>query len=90
MYGDVLGDKSKNPMVQWENPKARALLHSIDGVTDTAARKRAFEQLHQMMMDDVPMIVLYDSPDLTLVSNRLQGVTTWPLRLKRFSNVTKN
>jgi peptide/nickel transport system substrate-binding protein len=46
--------------------------------------------MHQMMMDDVPMIVLYDSPDLTLVSNRLQGVTTWPLRLKRFSNVTKN
>jgi len=76
--------------VQWENPKARALLRSIDGVTDLAARKRVFEQLHQMMMDDVPMIVLYDSPDLTLVSNRLQAVTTWPLRLKRFSNVTKN
>jgi len=90
MYGDVLGDKSKNPMVQWENPKARALLRSIDGVTDPAARKQVFEQLHQMMMDDVPMIVLNDTPDLTLVSNRLQGVTTWPLGLQRFFNVTKN
>jgi len=90
MYGDVLGDKSKNPMVQWENPKARALLRSIDGVTDPAARKQVFEQLHQMMMDDVPMIVLNDTPELTLVSNRLLGVTTWPLGLQRFSNVTKN
>lgn len=81
-----------SPKIPWCSGRTprRALLHSIDGVTDTAARKRAFEQLHQMMMDDVPMIVLYDSPDLTLVSNRLQGVTTWPLRLKRFSNVTKN
>ena len=59
-------------------------------MTDPAARKQVFAQLHQMMMDDVPMIVLYDSPDLTLVSDRLQGVTAWPLRLKRFSNVTKN
>jgi peptide/nickel transport system substrate-binding protein len=38
----------------------------------------------------VPMIVLNDTPELTLVSNRLLGVTTWPLGLQRFSNVTKN
>ena len=28
MYSDVLGDKSGNPMAQWENPQARALLRS--------------------------------------------------------------
>jgi len=90
MYGDVLGDKSRNPMVQWENPQARALLRSLDSVTDNSTRKEVFAQLHQMMLADAPMIVLYDSPDLTLVSNRLHGMGTWPLRTKRFFNVTKN
>jgi peptide/nickel transport system substrate-binding protein len=90
MYADVLGDKSVNPMVQWENPAALTLLHSIDGVTDSEARKHVFAQLHRMMLADVPMIVMNDSPDLTLVSSEVQGMGTWPLRLKRLFNVTKN
>lgn len=90
MYADVLGNKVRNPMMQWENPQALALLRSIDGVTDEAARERVFAQLHEMMIADVPMLVLHDSPDLTLVSSRLHGMTTWPMRLKRFFNVTKN
>jgi peptide/nickel transport system substrate-binding protein len=90
IYADVIGDKSKNRMVQWENPQALALLRSIDGVSDDTARKHVFEQLHRMMLAEVPMIPLYDSPDLSLVSSRLHGVTTWPLRMKRFFNVTKN
>jgi peptide/nickel transport system substrate-binding protein len=89
MYADILGNKSVNPMVQWENPAALALLHSVDAVSDDAARKRVFAQLHRMMLADVPMIVLYDSPDLTLASTRLKGMTTWPLRLKLLANVTK-
>lgn len=90
MYADVLGNKAKNPMVQWENPQALALLRSLDGVTDPAIRKRTLARLHMMMLADVPMIVLYDSPDLTLVSSRLHGMGTWPLRFKRVFNVTKN
>jgi peptide/nickel transport system substrate-binding protein len=89
MYADMLGSKSVNPMMQWESPDARRLLKSADTLTDASARKRVFAQLHQMMLADAPMLVLYDSPDLTLVSNRLHGMTTWPLRLKLLANVTK-
>ena len=77
-------------MVQWENPEALALLHRLDRISDVEARKQALQKLHDMMLADAPMIVLYDSPDLTLVSSRLQGMASWPLRLKRLFNVTKN
>jgi peptide/nickel transport system substrate-binding protein len=36
------------------------------------------------------MLVLYESPDVTLLNGRPHGMTTWPLRIKRFFNVTKN
>jgi peptide/nickel transport system substrate-binding protein len=43
-----------------------------------------------MMIADVPMIVLYDTPDLRIVSNRLEGVTSWPMRRTRVFNVVKH
>ncbi|ALS62731.1 ABC transporter substrate-binding protein [Pandoraea norimbergensis] len=90
MYADVLGDKSRNALVQWEDPAALDLLRSIAGETDDRVRARVFGELHQRMLADVPMLVLYNSPDLMLVSSRLHGVTSWPIRLKRFYNVTKD
>ncbi|VVE25733.1 ABC transporter substrate-binding protein [Pandoraea capi] len=90
IFADVLGDKSRNPLVQWEDPDALALLRSISGETNEAVRAKVLAELHRRMLADAPMLVLYDSPDLILVSSRLHGVTTWPLRLKRFYNVTKD
>ncbi|MFJ2992909.1 ABC transporter substrate-binding protein [Pandoraea sp. NPDC087047] len=90
IFADVLGDKDRNPLVQWENPEALALLRSIAGETNDAVRAKVLAELHQRMLADAPMLVLYDSPDLILVSSRLHGVMTWPLRLKRFYNVTKD
>ncbi|MEW6339507.1 MAG: ABC transporter substrate-binding protein [Pseudomonadota bacterium] len=89
IYGDVLGDKSKTPMAQWENPAARALLRSIDGVSDPARRQQTFDQIHQLMIADTPMLVLFDSPNLWLVSSRLQGFQTWSLERVRFFNVKR-
>lgn len=90
MFGDVLGDKSKTPMAQWENPAALDLLHSLQGVTDETTRKQTFERLHQMMIADVPLLGMYNTPDLILVSSRLHGLTTWPMRRLRLFNVSKD
>jgi peptide/nickel transport system substrate-binding protein len=90
MYADVLGNKDRNPMLQWENPEASALLKTVETETDDADRQRIFAQLHALMLRDVPMLVFYHSPDLLLVSRHLHGVSSWPMRLKRFFNVTKD
>jgi peptide/nickel transport system substrate-binding protein len=90
MFGEVLGDKSKAPMAQWENPDARALLRSLEGVTDEDLRRQTFEKLHQMMIADTPLLMLYYTTDLVLLSSRLHGFTSWPMRRIRLFNVTKN
>ncbi|WP_083294612.1 ABC transporter substrate-binding protein [Burkholderia plantarii] len=90
MYGDVLGDKDRRPMAQWENPRARALLRGLQGVTDEAERRRVFDQLHDLMLADVPMLMMYYVPDLQIASSRLDGVASWPMRRTRVFNVTKH
>jgi len=89
MYRDVLGDKSKSPMAQWENPQAQEWLNSIEGQSDVAARRAVFDQLHAAMINDVPLLMYYNKPGHVIVSSHLHGFTGWPLRKPRFFNVTK-
>ncbi|HTD05209.1 ABC transporter substrate-binding protein [Undibacterium sp.] len=96
MYADILGDKTKAPMLQWTNPDASKILADIDAVgfdspssAGSAIRKAAFESLHKLMIDDVPMIMLYNTPVLVAFNNNLSGFKPWPLRRPRFFNVSK-
>ncbi|PVX61346.1 ABC transporter substrate-binding protein [Paraburkholderia unamae] len=89
MYADVLGDKSKRPMLQWQNRDASRLLKSLAGVSDPAVRKDALGKLHDMMLADTPMLPMYDLPDLHLVSVRLEGFESFPLNRVRLFNVKK-
>ncbi|WP_420213042.1 ABC transporter substrate-binding protein [Burkholderia aenigmatica] len=89
-YGDVLGNKEKRPMVQWENQAASSLLKELRGITDLNGRQKVFGQLHEMMLDDAPMIAMFELPDMHLVSTRLQGFQSWPLGRVRLFNVRKN
>jgi len=90
MFADMLGDKSKTPMAQWENPEARKLLRSLESVTDEDVRKHTFEKLHQMMIADAPLLNAYYTPDVVIISSRLHGYTSWPMRRIRLFNVSKD
>ncbi|MCX7173975.1 MAG: ABC transporter substrate-binding protein [Proteobacteria bacterium] len=87
MYADVLGEKANS---QWSSSLAEKTLAGIEGVADTGKRQAAFEQLHHWMIDDVPLLKLYDNDGLIVVNNSIHGYKTWPLRKPRFFNVTKN
>jgi peptide/nickel transport system substrate-binding protein len=89
MYGDLLGDKNVTPMSQWTNPEAARILAGIKGVSDPARRKAAFEELHKLMIADVPLLEVYNTPVVIGVSKRLAGFRPWPLRRPRFFNVSK-
>jgi peptide/nickel transport system substrate-binding protein len=90
MYGDLIGDKSRTPMVQWENKKAEALLTGIEGVTDKKTRQDAFDNLHKLMIDDVPILNSYNENLLTVVSSKVHGFSVWPLNRFRLFNVKKD
>jgi peptide/nickel transport system substrate-binding protein len=76
-------------MSQWSNPQADRILAGIKGVSDPARRKGAFEELHQLMIADVPLIEIYNTPVLVGVSKRLAGFRPWALRRPRLFNVSK-
>ncbi|WP_447981206.1 ABC transporter substrate-binding protein [Achromobacter kerstersii] len=90
MFRDVIGDKAKTPMAQWESPEAAAILEGIEAESDPAVRKQAFDKLHTLMLRDTPLLMYYNKPGYVVVSSQLQGFTGWPLRKPRFFNVTKN
>ena len=90
LFRDVIGDKSRTPMAQWESPDAAAILDGIEAEPDPARRQQAFDRLHALMLRDAPLLMYYNKPGYVVVSSKLHGYTGWPLRKPRFFNVTKN
>ncbi|MBL8092976.1 MAG: hypothetical protein JNL73_02315 [Anaerolineales bacterium] len=73
------------------NPEFDKLLEEQSRITDADARIAVYEQIQQMMYDDVAYIGLWLDPDLWSINQRVQGVsiggvnpfwnvTTWTLK----------
>jgi peptide/nickel transport system substrate-binding protein len=46
-------------------------------VADRAERVKIFDRLEEMFRADVPMIVLYNGPDIAAYSAKLTGYEAW-------------
>jgi peptide/nickel transport system substrate-binding protein len=90
MYGDIIGNKTTTPMAQWDSPAAAKLLNGIEGVSDLHQRQLVFDQIHKMMIDEVPTIMSYDTPFFTVVSSKVHGFQDWPQHRIRLFNLTKD
>lgn len=73
------------------NPEFDRLLEEQSGITDADARIAVYEQIQQIMYDDVAYIGMWLDPDLWSINQRVQGVsiggvnpfwnvTTWNLK----------
>jgi peptide/nickel transport system substrate-binding protein len=78
LYGILIGDKSEDPSVQWEDPKALDLLAQSTQTTDTAERKRIFEALHARMAEQIPIYGLYYEPVIDATGPKLKSYEAWP------------
>jgi peptide/nickel transport system substrate-binding protein len=56
------------------NPELDALLDEQAVTTDPASRKALYEQIQQIMYDDMIYIGIWKDPDLTSINKRLQNV----------------
>lgn len=90
MYADVIGDKTRRPQSQWDDPQAMELLNSIHSVTDISQRQKVFDQLQQRMITDVPLLAVYNVPQLMIVSSKVSGFSQWSLTRQRIFNVKKD
>jgi peptide/nickel transport system substrate-binding protein len=89
-YEAMLGDKSKSPRTVWDNPQAIALNDEAMQVGDAVKRQEIFDRMHRMMLEDVPMIVLFNPGDANAMSKKVAGFQAWPLSRERLFGVWRN
>jgi len=87
-YHTLMGDKKQTPN-RWDDKFAKDLL--LQAAMATGSQQQLlFDQIHQRMMQEVPVINLYNAPIIDVVSNRLEGYSTWSGVKPRLWNVSIN
>jgi peptide/nickel transport system substrate-binding protein len=76
-YDSVLGDRSRSHTKLWDNPAALDLQRAAGASSDAATRQQLFDRLHELMVADCPLIVLYSLSDVNAVRNGVTGFESW-------------
>ena len=84
-YRSVLGED--HPAYQWSNPEAIALVNEAALLSDPAMRQPLFDRVHQMMIEEVPTLNLYNAFTIDATRAALQGYTVWPAAKPRLWGV---
>lgn len=71
------GDKDRDRSLMWDDPKAIDLMKQAYGEADPARRQALFDAYHDLMLDQVPGIFLYDGTDIWGVSKKIHGKPVW-------------
>jgi peptide/nickel transport system substrate-binding protein len=87
VYESMLGDKEKSPRKVWDNPKAMALLQQAGEEGEPAKRQKIFDEMHALMLQDVPLVVLFNPGDSNGVNKKLEGFASWSQSRERLWGV---
>jgi len=77
MYSFYTGDKDKNASLMWDNPKAIALMKAAYAEIDKTKRQAIFDEFHELMLQEMPGIFLYDMIDVWGATKALKGQPVW-------------
>jgi peptide/nickel transport system substrate-binding protein len=86
-YLALTGNKDVNRGMQWDNRKADELIARANKEMDFNKRKKIFEELHALFVEDIPAINLYNHPLIDVSSKRLVGYKPWSTSKSRLFNV---
>lgn len=76
-YVTAIGNAQVYPYL-WGHDKANSLMKAAASELDIEKRKQLYEQLHLIMVDQVPAINLYNPRVNDAVTPRLSGYSAWP------------
>ncbi|POR56567.1 ABC transporter substrate-binding protein [Bosea psychrotolerans] len=76
-YNQFSGPKDQFPSKAWDNRRADELIEQATLISDSARRQELFDELHELMLADAPLIFLYNQVDTAVVSKRLRGFAPW-------------
>ncbi|MES2532205.1 MAG: ABC transporter substrate-binding protein [Pseudomonadota bacterium] len=86
-YDMVTGPKATRPAKLWDSAYAQTRLVESIASADTARRQKLFDEMHLQMLEDVPLIVLFNGADTTAMRKNVTGFKGWPTAKARFWNV---
>lgn len=77
-YDVFMGSKSLDPRKVWDDPAIESLLEESMTVSDPARRREIFDRLHLAMLQQVPLIALYNPIQVDAVRSYVVGFKGWP------------
>lgn len=86
-FESVMGDKNQQPRKVWDNPEAQGWMLESMRERDPVKRQALFNQLHHQLLDDVPMVVMYNGSTLGAYQDKVQGYRSWPIAKPRLWGV---
>ena len=84
------GDKDDQPRKVWENPEALELIQATLSTLDAEERRPMFDRLHELMIEDVPAIWLYNPSALAVHGPRVAEYEPWATTAARVWAVRMN
>jgi peptide/nickel transport system substrate-binding protein len=76
-YEQFAGDKTKQPRKVWDDPEALALIERAKQVSDQGDRTKIFDALHQMALNDAPLLMLYNGLTVWVCNKRITDFKPW-------------
>ncbi|WP_394792000.1 ABC transporter substrate-binding protein [Rhodoferax sp.] len=76
-YEQFSGPKAKQPRKVWDDPYAQKLIDQSFVESDPKKRQFLFDQLHTVMLEKTPLVILYNITDSWAVRKRVTGFSVW-------------
>ena len=76
-YGALIGNRDERGTAQWEDPQAAALFASLLVQENPAERSGTMEALHRRMVEQLPIIGLYNGHSAIATHADIQGLEPW-------------
>jgi len=86
-YDVFTGPKASEPRKVWDDPKIQSLLEASMRTNDAKERQAIFDEMHRAMLDEVPLIPLFNTTLIGAVRKNVVGYKGWPGGLPRYWNV---
>lgn len=76
------GPKADQPRKVWDDPAVIALLDKASKIENVAERQAIFDELHKRMIDDAPLVMLFNSVEAWASTARVEGFVPWESRVR--------
>jgi peptide/nickel transport system substrate-binding protein len=87
-FDSFMGNKSIQPRKIWDDPTAQKLLTASMVERDHQKRQALFDQLTTLFWQQMPMVPLFNSDEITALRSNVDGYRGWAAGNARFWNVS--